>query len=109
MSDSNDPEAREDETQPASRLQGGAEAELNNKPYGVKFTGGKAGAVYTDQDHVDGNTEYTLQINNPNNLFSPFSSQIEWEISHWAKTWGPSSAAFTELMSINGVSICTQH
>ena len=109
LSDSNDPEAREDETQPASRLRGGAEAELNNKPYAVKFTGGKAGAVYTDQDCVDGNTEYTLQINNPNNPFSPFSSQIEWEIAHWAKTRGPSSTAFTELMSIEGVSICTQH
>jgi hypothetical protein len=108
LSDSNDPEVTDDETQAASRLRGGAEAELNNKPYAVKFSGGKAGAVYTDWDHVDGNTTYTLQINNPNNPFSPFSSQIEWEIAHWAKTRGPSSTAFTELMSIEGVSLFTQ-
>ena len=90
--------------QRANRLRGGAEAELNNKPYAVKFRGGKAGAVYTDQDCVDGNAAYTSQIGNPDNPFSPFSSQVEWEIAHWAKTRGPSSTAFTELMSIKGVS-----
>lgn len=106
MANSNDTEVNngETETQGANRLRGGAEAELNNKPYAVKFSGGNAGAVYMDQDRVDGNAAYTSQINNPDNPFSPFSSQIEWEIAHWAKTRGPSSTAFTELMSIEGVS-----
>lgn len=110
MSDSNDIEVSDGAIQAANRLRGGAEAELNNKPHVVRFRG-KAGAVYTDQDCIDGNTSYTSQINNPDNPFSPFSSQIEWEIAHWAKTQGPSSTAFTELMSIEGVSninLCTQ-
>jgi hypothetical protein len=107
MSNSNDIGVGDDETHPANRLRGGAEAELNNKPHSVKFSGGKAGAVYTDQDSVDGNAAYTSQINNADNPFSPFSSRIDWEIAHWAKTHGPSSTAFTELMSIEGVSYST--
>jgi hypothetical protein len=95
------------EMHPANRLRGGAEAELNKKPYSVKFSGGNAGAVYTDQDSIDGNTAYTSQIDNADNPFSPFSSRIDWDIAHWAKTRGPSSTAFTELMSIEGVSYST--
>jgi hypothetical protein len=91
-------------TQKANRLRGGAEVELKNKPYIVKFGKGKAGVVYTNHDRIDGNTAYTSQIGNPENPFSPFFSKIEWEIAHWAKTRGPSSTAFTELMSIEGVS-----
>jgi hypothetical protein len=91
-------------TQRANRLRGGAEAELKNKPYIVKFSKGNAGAVYTNNDRIDGNTAYISRIRNPENPFSPFSSKIEWEIAHWAKTRGPSSTAFTELMSIEGVS-----
>ena len=107
ISNSNDTEVSDLDgvTQRASRLQGGAKAELNNKPYVVKFKGGMAGAVYMDQDGVDGNTAYTSQIGNPDNPFSPFSSRMEWEIANWAKTRGPSSTAFTELMSIEGVSV----
>ena len=107
MPNSDDTEVSNGETQRANRLRGGAEAELNNKPYTVKFSGGNAGAIYTDWDSVDGNATYTLKINNADNPFSPFSSQIEWEIAHWAKTQGPSSTAFTELMSIEGVSLRT--
>lgn len=88
----------------AARLRGGAEAGLKKKPYVVNFSQGRAGAVYTDKDCTDQNSAYTHQIGNPNNPFSPFSSKIEWEIAHWAKTRGPSSTSFTELMSIEGVS-----
>lgn len=35
------------------RLCGGAEVELKNKPYVVKFKNGKAGAVYTNHKCVD--------------------------------------------------------
>ncbi|KAF8814197.1 hypothetical protein BYT27DRAFT_7082726 [Phlegmacium glaucopus] len=96
-------EVSEGTTEGANQLRGGAEAELKNKPYAVKFSGGNAGAVYMNQDCVDGNAAYTSQIGNLENPFSPFSSKIEWEIAHWAKTRGPSSTAFTELMSIDGV------
>ena len=91
-------------TQWASWLQGRAEVELKNKPYSVKFSKGKAGAVFMNHEHIHGNTAYISQISNPENTFSLFSSKIKWEIAHWAKTWGPSSTAFTELISIEGVS-----
>jgi hypothetical protein len=100
---SDEVEASASETQGANRLRGGAEAELKNKPYAVKFTKGKAGAVYANQNYMDENTSYTSRIGNPDNPFSPFVSKIDWEIAHWAKTRGPSSTAFTELMSIEGV------
>ena len=99
----NDVEESGSATHRANRLRGGAEVELKNKPYIVKFKKGKAGAVYTNHRCVDENTAYTSQVGNQDNLFSPFSSKIEWEIAYWTKTRGPSSTAFTELMSIEGV------
>jgi hypothetical protein len=95
--------------QKASRLRGGAEEVLQKRPFAVKFTKGKAGAVYTNQ-HVDGdnsNPSYKHKVTNAENpsLYSPFSSKLEWEIAHWAKIRGPSSTAFNELMEIEGVSI----
>ena len=62
MSNSNDTGVGDGETHAAKRLRGGAEAELNNRPYSVKFSGGKAGAVYTNRGGVDGNAVYTSQI-----------------------------------------------
>lgn len=88
----------------ATRLRGGVKAGLKNKPYVVKFHLGGAGAVHANQECIDENSAYTHQIGNPNNPYSPFLSKIEWEIACWAKTRGPSSTAFTELMSIEGVS-----
>lgn len=85
------------------RLRGGAEAELRNKPYAIKFTRGRAGAIYS-RDGMDVNTAYTNNLGPSNNMFVPFSSKMEWEIAHWAKTRGPSSTAFSELMNIDGVS-----
>jgi hypothetical protein len=91
-------------TADASRMRGRAKTELKKKPYIVKFSKGKAGATYPNPDCIDQNTAYTSQIGNKENPFSPFYSKIEWEVALWAKTRGPSSTAFTELMSIEGVS-----
>ncbi|KAM6491400.1 hypothetical protein JOM56_013174 [Amanita muscaria] len=44
------------------------------------------------QQRLDGDNEY-----------APFVSQIDWEIARWAKIHGPSSAAVTELLGIDGV------
>ena len=85
-------------------MQGRAKTELKKKPYIVKFNKGKAGAMYTNPDCIDQNTAYTSQIGNQENPYSPFCSKIEWEVVLWAKTRGPSLTAFTELMSIEGVS-----
>lgn len=100
----NEAESDSTPTSGASRMRGGAETKLKKKPYIVKFSKGKAGATYTNQDCVDQNNAYTSQIGNQENPFSPFRSKIEWEVALWAKTRGPSSTAFTELMSIEGVS-----
>ncbi|KIL54452.1 hypothetical protein M378DRAFT_29088, partial [Amanita muscaria Koide BX008] len=35
--------------------------------------------------------------------YAPFSSKLDWEIARWAKLHGPSSAAVTELLQIEGV------
>lgn len=87
----------------AMRLRGGAEIQLQKEPYIVKFMKGKAGAVYS-QDGIDLNTEYTTSLGESDNPYRPFISKMEWEIASWAKTRGPSSTAFTELMKIEGVS-----
>ncbi|KAJ7157665.1 hypothetical protein C8R43DRAFT_1183066 [Mycena crocata] len=37
------------------------------------------------------------------NPWAPFKSQIDWQIARWAKVRGSTSTAFTDLLSINGV------
>lgn len=90
----------------AFRMRGGAEAELGNKPHIIRFNKGNnaAGRTYPNTNCIDANTLYTAQINDAGNPYSPFRSKLEWEIALWAKMRGPSSTAFTELMSIEGVS-----
>jgi hypothetical protein len=40
----------------------------------------------------------------PNNLYAPFTSKLDWEIARWAKLRGPSSTAMSELLKVEGVS-----
>jgi hypothetical protein len=54
------------------------------------------------------NVTYGAQLidaENEENLYYPFASKIEWEVARWAKLRGSSSTAFTDLLSIDGVSI----
>ncbi|KAF8259731.1 hypothetical protein EI94DRAFT_1773877 [Lactarius quietus] len=37
------------------------------------------------------------------NVYTPFTSSLNWEVARWAKIHGPSSTSFTELMAIEGV------
>jgi hypothetical protein len=37
------------------------------------------------------------------NIWSLFQSQCDWDFAQWAKNWGPSSTAVTELLAIEGV------
>jgi hypothetical protein len=90
---------------PALRLRGGAEEALSNKPIVVQFCAGNAGAKQHGDTNLSGNAHYDHTIHDTNNMYAPFSSQLEWEIARWAKLRGPGSNAFTELMSINGVFI----
>ena len=89
---------------PAMRLRGGFEEPLKSKPYIVKFAG-RAGAVYSENDQDD-NHRYlgAIGIQSNPNPYAPFASKMDWEIARWAKLRGPGSTAFTELMSIEGVS-----
>ncbi|KAG1827144.1 uncharacterized protein BJ212DRAFT_1294494 [Suillus subaureus] len=37
---------------------------------------------------------------NTDNIYAPFTSKIDWEMAQWAKLQGPSSTAFSDLLSI---------
>lgn len=102
--DENEENSRSETINEAIRLRGGAEESLGQKPVAVKFPGRQAGAIYS-REAANLNDEYMTKIGNPENIFAPFSSQMEWEIARWAKLRGPSSTAFTELMKIDGVSV----
>ncbi|KAG1897487.1 uncharacterized protein F5891DRAFT_1129926 [Suillus fuscotomentosus] len=39
---------------------------------------------------------------NSNNIYAPFTSQIDWDVAKWAKLCSPSSTAFTDLLAIDG-------
>ncbi|KAJ8509360.1 hypothetical protein ONZ45_g8474 [Pleurotus djamor] len=84
------------------RLRGGAEVDLQKKPFIVRYPGEKAGKVYKEGGG-DMNTKYNVSSGGNENPYHPFKSKIDWEVAHWAKTRGPSSTAFTELMQIEGV------
>ncbi|KAG1721770.1 uncharacterized protein EDB91DRAFT_1274897 [Suillus paluster] len=52
------------------------------------------------------NATYHAQLNSSeaDNLYAPFASKLNWEMARWAKLRGPSSTAFSELVSIEGLS-----
>jgi hypothetical protein len=50
------------------------------------------------------NMAYGAHLANDDNPYHPFNSQIEWEVARWAKVHGATSTAFTDLLSIDGVS-----
>ncbi|KAG2085581.1 uncharacterized protein F5147DRAFT_792834 [Suillus discolor] len=50
------------------------------------------------------NMAYGAHLANDDNPYHPFNSQIKWEVARWAKVRGATSTAFTDLLSIDGVS-----
>ncbi|TFK58772.1 hypothetical protein BDN72DRAFT_727464, partial [Pluteus cervinus] len=46
---------------------------------------------------------YQESLADSENPYAPFCSKLEWEIAQWAKTRGPGSTAFTDLLAIEGV------
>ncbi|KAG1739364.1 hypothetical protein EDD22DRAFT_787098 [Suillus occidentalis] len=50
------------------------------------------------------NAAYGAHLANDENPYHPFNSQIEWEVARWAKLRGATSTAFSDLLSIDGVS-----
>ncbi|KAG2118347.1 hypothetical protein BD769DRAFT_1629699 [Suillus cothurnatus] len=51
------------------------------------------------------NATYHAQLNGSgtDNIYAPFTSKLDWEMAQWAKLQGPSSTAFSELISIEGL------
>ncbi|KAG1872987.1 hypothetical protein DFJ58DRAFT_713562 [Suillus subalutaceus] len=41
---------------------------------------------------------------NTDNIYAPFALKIDWEMARWAKLQGPSSTAFSDLLSIESIS-----
>ncbi|KAG2041091.1 hypothetical protein BDR03DRAFT_979554 [Suillus americanus] len=50
------------------------------------------------------NVAYGAHLANDENPYHPFNSQIKWEVARWAKLRGATSTAFSDLLSIDGVS-----
>ncbi|KAN0129797.1 hypothetical protein V8E53_012389 [Lactarius tabidus] len=81
-----------------------AEQDLERCPFVTRYPGGMAGAVHSKAD-LGENQKYGLRIGEESqeNIYTPFVSQLDWEVARWAKFRGPSSNSFTELMAIDGV------
>ncbi|KAN0137729.1 hypothetical protein V8E53_004485 [Lactarius tabidus] len=81
-----------------------AELVLERRPFVTKYPGHMAGAVHS-KANLGENQKYGLRIGKESqeNLYAPFTSQLEWELARWAKIRGPSLTSFTELMAIEGV------
>ncbi|KAG1763412.1 hypothetical protein EDD22DRAFT_979391 [Suillus occidentalis] len=77
-----------------------------DKVHIVPYPDSRAGKPITQSKVRDVNVTYGSSISDMENLYSPFSSQMDWEIVQWAKLRGPSSMAFSDLLSIDGVSEC---
>ncbi|KAG1837634.1 hypothetical protein DFJ58DRAFT_718846 [Suillus subalutaceus] len=52
------------------------------------------------------NVTYHAQLDGSgtDNAYTSFASKLDWEMARWAKLRGPSSTAFSELISIEGLS-----
>lgn len=75
-----------------------------DKVHIVPYPDSRAGKPITQSEVRDVNVTYGSSISDTENPYSPFSSQMDWDIAQWAKLRGPSSTAFSDLLSIDGVS-----
>ena len=46
-----------------------------------------------------GYDDYQARLQQPGNVFHPFSNEREWEFARWAKLHGPSATSLDELLS----------
>lgn len=92
-----------------------AEAPLFQRPHIVKFPLHNAGATQDLEDsdsdsheecHQSGYHRYHQQVSSAeeDGIWAPFTSQIDYEVAHWAKTRGPGSTSFSDLLEIEGMS-----
>jgi hypothetical protein len=97
-------------------VQGLAERQLERQPFVIPYPNNAgqgvedpAGARVRAQDHsrsAHANASYELEIaQDEMNPYTPFSSQLDWDLAKWAKLRGIGSTSFGELMAIP--SVCT--
>ncbi|KAG1773500.1 hypothetical protein EDD22DRAFT_976106 [Suillus occidentalis] len=84
-----------------------AEAPLQHQPHVVKFPLQSAEATLLSPSCQNGYYHYHQQLNSSEDsdesVWAPFSSKIDYEVAHWAKTRGPGSTSFSDLLEIEGV------
>ncbi|KAJ7315113.1 hypothetical protein DFH08DRAFT_711911 [Mycena albidolilacea] len=84
-----------------------AEDWFHKKPTIVHFPGGgaatRAGEPISASRSASMEEQYSKMLGSTSNIYSPFTSQMDWEIARWAKLRGSGSTAFTELLKIEGV------
>ncbi|THU86756.1 hypothetical protein K435DRAFT_683009 [Dendrothele bispora CBS 962.96] len=73
--------------------------------YSDKYPGRQAGAATAGGLKSDEKYAQALGISNDgSNRWAPFASKLDWEVACWAKMRGLGSTAFSDLLSIDGVS-----
>ncbi|KAG1786942.1 uncharacterized protein HD556DRAFT_1313146 [Suillus plorans] len=70
----------------------------------VSYPDHRAGQPISQAEIQNANAMYASSIDGAENPYAPFHSQMDWEIARWAKLRGLSSTAFSDLLSIDGVS-----
>ncbi|KAJ6622167.1 hypothetical protein B0H10DRAFT_2014593 [Mycena sp. CBHHK59/15] len=79
---------------PAREDRDAAERQVHGSAIIVEFTDGDAGAPLRKGE--PGYEHYRKDIGDPDNIWAPFSSKLEWELAQRAKLRGPGSTAFTD-------------
>jgi hypothetical protein len=78
-----------------------------NNPFITHFPNPLAGAPVSNDDlnyQQSMNKIYQHQLGKTHtSIYTPFSSEVDWEIARWAKIRGPTSTAFSDLLNIPGV------
>jgi hypothetical protein len=81
-----------------------AEDRFHETPIIIKYPSDRAGEEITDECSPSAaEDQYSAALGQPNNIYAPFNSKLDWEIARWAKLRGAGSTAFTDLLKIDGV------
>jgi hypothetical protein len=94
------PEARPPPTRETRVI---VEDRFHVQPIIEKFPSARAGEVITKDCAQSAEERYLAELGDPENLYAPFASKIDWEVARWAKLRGSGSTAFTDLLKIDGV------
>ncbi|KAG1836595.1 hypothetical protein C8R48DRAFT_623187 [Suillus tomentosus] len=75
-------------------------------PIVVHYPDQRAGQPIDSAIKQPSNIIYHAQLNglSADNIYAPFASKLDWEMARWANLRGSSSTAFSELVSIEGLS-----